>query len=302
MKYIGKVLLKNFSNSNQNHYSDGDIEAEMLEIVKNNEDMNEVIQKDNRWPILYHFSPIRKQIIAWMSFPIETKVLEIGAGCGAITGELCEKATSVTAVELSERRADIIANRYQEKDNLEIYVGNLNDINFGDTKYDIVTLIGVLEYAGKFTSGTKPYHSFLSKIKGLLKENGQLIIAIENKYGLKYWSGSQEDHTGIYFDGIENYPSNQGVRTFGKAELKDLLDSVGFYDQKYYYPLPDYKMPEQIFSEDHLPQIGDINQLFQNYDSDKLGLYNDKAVYEGLIKEKQFEFFSNSFLVVCKYN
>jgi len=301
MGYIGKVLLKYFSNINENTYSDGDIEVEMLEMVKNKEDIIEIIKKDNRWPILYHFSSIRKQIISWMPFPAGTTVLEIGAGCGAITGELCEKATKVTAIELSERRAEIIANRYQEKDNLEIYVGNFNDIQFGDSMYDVITLIGVLEYAEKFTPGSYPYRSFLSKVKGLLKEDGQLVIAIENKYGLKYWAGSREDHTGVYFDGIENYPSGQGVRTFGKKELTDLLTSVGFSSQKYYYPLPDYKMPEQIFSEDYLPQIGEMNHLFHNYDADKLELYNEKAVFEGIIREEQFEFFANSFLVVCKF-
>lgn len=35
------------------------------------------------------------------------------------------------------------------------------------------------------------------KISGYLKEDGKLLIAIENKFGLKYWAGS-EDHTGKF--------------------------------------------------------------------------------------------------------
>ena len=38
---------------------------------------------------------------------------------------------------------------------------------------------------------------FLIKIKQLLKPDGKLLIAIENQYGLKYWCGALEDHTGL---------------------------------------------------------------------------------------------------------
>ena len=30
-------------------------------------------------------------------------------------------------------------------------------------------------------------------------------MAIENKLGLKYWSGCKEDHTGRYFEGVSKY-------------------------------------------------------------------------------------------------
>ena len=76
--------------------------------------------------------------------------MEIGAGCGALTGLLCDKCKKVTAVELSKRRATAAQLRCREKDNLEVIVGNLNDIEFGE-KFDYITLIGVLEYQGTYT-------------------------------------------------------------------------------------------------------------------------------------------------------
>ena len=57
-------------------------------------------------------------------------------------------------------------------------------------------MIGVLEYQGSYTNSENPYKDFLKKIKQLLKPNGKLLIAIENQYGLKYWCGAREDHTG----------------------------------------------------------------------------------------------------------
>lgn len=62
----------------------------------------------------------------------------------------------------------------------------------------------------------KPYENFLTIIGKHLNENGKIIIAIENKLGLKYWAGCQEDHVGKYFEGIEDYPITNGVKTFSK--------------------------------------------------------------------------------------
>ena len=80
-----------------------------------------------------------------------------------------------------------------------------------------------------------------------------MIIAIENKFGLKYWAGAREDHTGRNFDSIEDYPNDKGIQTFGKHELTELLKSVGFSNTEYYYPMPDYKLPKIVYSDDYLP-------------------------------------------------
>ena len=74
-------------------------------------------------------------------------------------------------------------------------VGNFNDIVL-EEKYDYITLIGVLEYAAYYTDAKQPFESFLKRISSYLKEDGKLLIAIENKFGLKYWAGTREDHTG----------------------------------------------------------------------------------------------------------
>ena len=78
--------------------------------------------------LLYHFSEVRENILNWYPFKEDATILEIGAGCGAITGALCNKANKVIAVELSKRRAEINYRRHRNCDNLEIMVGNFNDV------------------------------------------------------------------------------------------------------------------------------------------------------------------------------
>ena len=97
---LEKVLNLSFYKG-EDLYSDGDIEDELLEIVQNNEDYIEVLKRDNRWPILYHLSPIRENLLEWYEYKKECSVLEIGAGCGAVSGVFCRKTSRVVGIELS---------------------------------------------------------------------------------------------------------------------------------------------------------------------------------------------------------
>lgn len=301
MEYIGKVKLNYKFYNGIDSYSDGDIEDDLLQYVKESQDVMDIISKDKRWPVLYHLSPIRQNIIDWYMIDKESDVLEVGSGCGAVTGALCKKAKSVTCIELSKRRSLVNAYRNHRYDNLEIMVGNFNDVKNGlGKKFDYITLIGVLEYAKYYTAAENPFVVFLENIKSLLKPNGKLLIAIENKYGLKYWAGAREDHTGKFFDGLEGYGATKSeARTFSKQELSEMLKKAGYVSHEFYYPFPDYKFPQQIFSDDWLPKEGDLVCSRETYDSSRLLLFDETAVYNQLIQDGMFDIFANSFFVEC---
>ena len=278
-------------------YSDGDVEDELLTIVTENDSYEDILKKDTRWPILYHLSEVRHNLLEWYNFGKDSSVLEIGAGCGAITGILCKNAGHVTCVELSKKRSMINARRNKKYDNFEIIVGNFEEIKI-DKKFDYVTLIGVLEYAPSYIKSEKPFDSMLEKIKQYLKPNGKVIIAIENKFGLKYFAGTPEDHTGELFDGINGYKNIDTVRTFTKNELSKLLEKNGFDGLEFYYPMPDYKMPVQVFSDKYLPKKGDLRNMVNTYDRDRFALFEEQAVYDQLCEDGMIEYFANSFLIV----
>jgi len=298
VEYVGKVKVNLDFYSGNDLYCDGEIEDEFLDIVKKDLDIIEVLANDNRWPILYHFTPQRRNLLEWYPFEKDASILEIGAGCGALTGLFCEKSDKVIAIELSKKRAEIIANRYKDKSNLEIIVGNIADIKL-QQKFDYITLIGVLEYAGKYITASNPFLDFLTQLKRYLKPGGCIIIAIENKFGLKYWAGSREDHTGLLFENLENYNNCDDIITFSKDELSDLINNAGMSKLEFYYPMPDYKIPMQIFSDYYLPKIGQLKGYFPNYDQGRLKLFNERLVYDNIIINNKLDFFANSFLVFC---
>lgn len=300
---IGNVTLDLQFYPGMDLYSDGPVEEELLEIAKNykEEELNQVIAKRQSWPVLYHFSHIRQNIVEWLPIGKEDKVLEIGSGCGAITGALARKAKKVTCIELSKMRSSINAYRNQEYENVEILVGNFKDIekNLEET-YDYITLIGVFEYSEGYIGTAEPYAEMLRRVISHLKPHGKLVIAIENRLGLKYWAGCTEDHVGKYFEGLEGYPQTNGVKTFSRKELMNLIEQAGNMKTTFYYPYPDYKFPLTIYSDKRLPKKGELKENFQNFDRKRMLLFQETRVYDSLIESELFQEFSNSFLVVIE--
>lgn len=297
---IGGVYLDYKHYPGEDRYSDGIIEDEILNIVQNNseEQFSKIIQDSLSWPVLYHLSNQRTNILSWYPFQKKGRVLEIGSGCGAITGALAKKTEKVTCIDLSKKRSMINAYRNRKYSNIEIFVGNFNDIEKEmEQAYDYITLIGVYEYGEAYIGGEQPYHDFLQTALKHLKPGGKVLLAIENKYGLKYFAGCQEDHVGRFFESMEGYQNTNGVRTFSRQELVKIIEDCGCREYYFYYPHPDYKFPKLIFSEDHLPKAGELNHNICNFDRRRLVLFDESKVYNQLIDDGMYPVFANSFLV-----
>lgn len=296
---IGKVQLDYSNYEGEDLYSDGFVEDDLLEIVKSGRDYNEVIAEDGRFAILYHLAKDREGVVQIMNIGKEEHVLEIGAGCGAVTGAIAREAGFVDCVELSRKRSLINAYRNKNCDNLSIKVANFQKVEL-ESIYDVITLIGVLEYAVYYVSGENPFIDLLQKVRGLLKQGGRLYIAIENRLGLKYFAGAQEDHLGVEFAGIEGYSKDSHVRTFSKTELEKLVRASGFSEVKFYYPYPDYKFPKVIYREEVSPSLDEVDTVYSNYGGKRSSYFNEKKALESLIEGDDWKFFANSFIVEAR--
>ena len=280
-------------------YSDGnETEYNMLKIAQEYpEDLSqEYISKDSRYTINNTFSSVRQNILNWYPFSKDGELLEIGAGMGAITGMLCDKCKSVTAIEMNSLRAQVIRARYPNRENLTILNENIN-LWKTDKKFDYIVFIGVLEYAEMFSNASNPYEEFLGNIKKLLKEDGILLFAIENRFGIKYWCGASEDHLQKPYVGIEGYLQPKTPRTFSKYELQQMLANVGFYDNRFYNVLPDYKFPQLIFTNEFLPNYNDLQKISFTYSKGSLLTVDEKKLYKSIIENNVFDFFANSYLI-----
>lgn len=298
---IGKIKLNLVHYPGEDYYCDGDVEDELLDITRNYStvEYQRIIEERKSWPILYHLSAQRENIVEWLPITKNMKVLEVGSGCGAITGALARKAGEVTCIDLSRKRSRINAYRHMDIDNVTIHVGNFQDIEPDlPCDYDYIFLIGVFEYGQAYIQSETPYEDFLNIIKKHVKPQGHIAIAIENKFGLKYWAGCREDHLGTYFSGLENYPDGGAVRTFTADGLREIAKKCGYEQVQMYYPYPDYKFMTSLYSDDRLPQPGELSSNLRNFDRDRLLVFDEKKVFDTIIQERQFPLFSNSYMML----
>ena len=71
--------------------------------------------------------------------------------------------------------------------------------------YDYIVMVGSFAKAPDYFADEKPYHTFIKSAFNHLKDGGEILIACDNRIGMKYWSGCQEELYSDYFSGIQDY-------------------------------------------------------------------------------------------------
>jgi GT2 family glycosyltransferase/2-polyprenyl-3-methyl-5-hydroxy-6-metoxy-1,4-benzoquinol methylase len=289
------------------NYSDGDAtEERMYEVVASATDTDvyskELVARINDWPSEYHFSPRRSNLIRPLDLHASHRVLELGCGCGAITKALAETGSRVDAIEGSPRRARVAATRVKQHKHVNVYHSNFQDVAL-EPVYDLVTLIGVLEYSPVYLDAEDPFVACLRIAMSALKPGGTVMVAIENKLGLKYFSGVSEDHFNRPYYGVEGRYGKKEITTYGRQGLERKLRAAGFGDVSFYFPFPDYKLPEAVVAEHALSlqdfRPDDLLQGMEHRDYTGAGRahFNLDMTLQSLHEEGLLGDMSNSFLV-----
>ena len=291
-------------------YNDGDeVENRILSNITNANDIsvmsNELRKYCIDWPSIYHLSSLRANLLRPLEDILKSyEVLEVGAGCGAITRYLGEVGSKVVGLEVVCAERVIASARNRDLDNVSIVSDNFNNFKC-KKKFDLVTLIGVLEYSSMFIDGQEPHLKMLKLAKNFLKPNGKIILAIENQLGIKYFAGSPEDHIGKPMFGIEGRYKSHHPKTFGRESLSNLLMEAGFSNLEFLSPYPDYKLPVSIITEEGFNnEIFDASLLASQSASSDLQMpsvqnFSLELAYPQLFANKLGLEMSNSFLVVA---
>jgi SAM-dependent methyltransferase len=230
-------------------YRDG-AESRVLEIIEGSSDLasttGSLLAQASGWAERYHLDPARANVVRALDLPSDAVVLEVGAGCGAISRYLGETVAEVDALEPASWRAEVCRARTRDQQNVNVLVGEVSDLPAGP-RYDVILIVGVLEYVGNGSLDDGPYARFLDECRSRLREGGSIIIAIENKLGVKYLAGAPEDHYALPFVGVEGYGDVSGLaRTFSRSELGDLLAGSGLASRSL-VAFPDYKLTRAVF-------------------------------------------------------
>ena len=211
-------------------------------------------------------SQFKKNIISWYPIEEKQKVLEI-ENSEEVVKELKKKTSEVVSIDLKHIS------------------------NAPKNEFDYVVLIGILEKLSTENEILK----VLNCASKSLKQNGKILLAMKNKFGMKYWSGEKFNSKVESYDTIEN--SNENVLSITK--IKKILNNLNL-KYKFYYPLPDYELTNVIYTDEFMPSNDSIDSRVITYcESGKILNFSERKAYKQLIEndDKLFPFFSNSFFI-----
>lgn len=189
----------------------------------------------------------------------DSVALDLGCGWGAIAIALSEICGSVIAMDATWERISFLNIRKEQQkiENLfPIHGGDQLEFPFYDNYFDLVSMVGVLEWIGTWYINAKPRDAqitALKKICSLLKKGGYLYIGIENRFGYQYLVGAK-DHNGLPFVSIlprllANFVSKlftgEAYTTYQYSiyGYKKILWEAGFSEIQFFSPLPQYRTP-----------------------------------------------------------
>ncbi|RAP44637.1 MAG: hypothetical protein BZ136_08680 [Methanosphaera sp. rholeuAM74] len=274
-------------------YENEKLEEEIYEIIDNKYDFEEITQLHTSYEYYYYLSYLRENLFVWYPFKDNASLLEIGGGYGALTRLFCRKVDEVVSIEDSYKKADMISKRCHA-DNLEVVVNDFSEIEQTPKKFDYIIVSDLFEYAREFYESSNPFKDYLTYLKGFLKDDGVILLAISNRFGLKYFAGFKEEHVNEYFTGVDDFPK-KSVRTFTKGELENIIESAEFSDYKFFYPYPDHVFPEVINTDKFINKIS--YERKPTIVKARANFFRENKVNQSLASEDIAQYFANSFLV-----
>lgn len=239
-------------------------------IYQYGKDTRLALQENKKLPYLYALAELRENILDWYEFKPDSSLLQVGADYGALTGLFLKRTGKVTVLDASEESLQLVEQRYRGETGLKTVCGDLcSEQALAAEGYDYVAVIGTL-------SAEASLKEQLEAAKKALRSGGVLFAAVCNTFGINYFAGARRDAV-----------------TASKKELQTLLPNGTFY-----YPVPDYKIASELYSDGYLPKKGDLTGAYTAYDYPQYTSMDIGAAYDAVCEDGQFAQFSNSFLVI----
>lgn len=223
---------------------------------------------------------IPKGLLKWYRFRAGSRALYIGAETDSMGEFLMEQKLQVTTVSLKESGDPLWIKSHQGQ-------------------FDYMVCIEMLELSHDPAG-------LLTAWKGLLRQDGHLLLGMNNRLGLRYFCGDHDPYTERNFDGVEGYVRAYARqedhfygRCYSQAEIRDMLRAAGYEAYKMYSVLPDLTHPQLIYGEDYLPKEELGSRLFPVYHYPDAVFLEEAALYTSLAQNGMFHSMANAYLIDC---
>ncbi len=177
-------------------------------------------------------------------------ILDAGSMWGGLTIPAAQFHHEVYAVDKTLETLEFMNIRAKQMgfDNIHTFAAPIKSLPFSDNFFDLVVLNGVLEWVGldedvileKHWKGKRNEKQIYSKtpeemqidvlkeLRRVLKPEGFLYIAIENRYGIQYFLTFPDDHNNVRFvTFLPRFLANKISKIMGKGEYRTYIYSPG---------------------------------------------------------------------------
>ena len=274
------------------------------------------------------FSEKREAALELLDIKEGSVCIDYGCMWGVLSVGLAKRGAVVVAIDQTEESLEFLNARkkHDKLDSIIIVQDDIRKVNLNDfSDYAIVN--GVLEwipefgeielkqYTGKRKAKEYPTISpqeiqtnFLKQVCKNLKGNGELLLAIENRYDYTQFIGKKDPHVNLFLTSILPRPLSNLISKlvlkrpyvnyiYSFQGLKKLILESGFREVELYTVFPHYHMPELI-----LPYKKGIEK-YRKYYSIRGASWKRKIVYLIefiLMKYLKAIFFAPAIIVVAK--
>ena len=215
--------------------------------------------------ILRTFSPQRQGLIEWIPLDGIKSALVIGVDSGTPIEVLLKKDIEVCVLCDDKELAEYLLHRY-EKYSDKIKLVFSKEALSGKT-YDSAWLISCER---KYTEGD------IVLAREHISENGRLVYATANRYGMKYLAGAELPINNNSLKNAKGYMPNADV----------------------YYLMPDIYFPTSIYTREHLPSIEDMKSYIPAYDDTEYAGIDLASKLSDAIRDGCFDEYAGGYVLV----
>ena len=256
-----KTILDKYESNNFRSILEEDIVENYIKKYDANE-YEKYLKDSDEYEKIQSLLSNRANCINWYNFEKDSKVLELNAGFGEITGSISSKVKKLVCIESNKYKAEAISIRYKDKENIIVISANNFDEIELEEKFDYIIIKDNLEY--------------LEKVQKFLNENGTILLFLNNKFGVSNLEKQREN-------------------TFTHAEIENKLVGKNY---RIFYPLPNYYNANVIFSDKYIPKYNNTkimnNSIVNNEDESGI---DELKLLKYATKEGLFKYFTNSYIV-----
>ena len=226
---------------------------------------------------------IQKGLLQWYPFQSDSQILYIGSEKDAVAELLAGYSAKLTTVF-----CDSIIEETWKRSNTKTF--------------DYIVAIEALE---QYPNPTQVLYC----LREVLKEDGKMLLGMNNRLGIRYFCGDRDPYTKRNFDGVEGYrlaySKKEDVfqgRCYSQREIKQMLEEAGWEFFHFFSVLPDLKNPSLLYEENILPNEDLANRLFPTYNDPETVFLEEASLYGGLIESGLFHTMANAYLIECSQN